>query len=236
MTQKFLKLIIITIIFTLVFPVANGSAVGDKAPPILNSLEIKSKELNIGDTLEIAADVTDDLSGVRDIFILFHNTKSGMTKTKNFSLQFDEKSNLWKANYTIKETDIDGKWEIESIQLWDVAGNYHHTYKTSLPNQENFFYIINNPNELDSTGPTFEKGEINVSTLEAGQEFIIKVKASDDSGIKSVSAKYRKPNGKSSIGIDFQFDVETGFWIGKYIINPHAPAGIWNLSAISDLR
>ncbi|MET3655390.1 Ig-like domain-containing protein [Sporosarcina psychrophila] len=233
MNKKVLKVIVLMLIFTIIFPTTNFSAAGDAVPPKLNSLVISPEELNIGETLEITADVTDDLSGVQEVRMQFQNATNFIDRTMFFDLQYDEESKLWKAKYTIKDSDVGGKWEIESIHLGDFATNYNYIYKKDFPDKEMPSYVINNPNILDVIRPTFVKGEINSNKLEAGQEFILKIKASDDSGIKIVSASYRMPNGNSHIGLNFEFNEDSSFWIGKYMIPPNAPSGNWSLSGIT---
>lgn len=67
MTKASQKLSVYFIVLFMVFTSSNVLAYEeDSEPPVLYSLEISPTTLNVGDTLEIVADIKDDLSGVNE--------------------------------------------------------------------------------------------------------------------------------------------------------------------------
>src|SRR5699024_2567350 len=155
--------------------------------------------------------VTDDLSGVSEVQIHFQHTVNQVDRAMFFRLEYDEEVGVWKTNYVIKDSDIGGKWRIESIHLRDFASNYNFIHESKLVDKENYSYFINNSNDLNITPPVFQSGEVIENELVPGQELIVKVKAAHEKGIKSISAQYKIPNKQSGIGFGFQFDNDIGY-------------------------
>ncbi|ARJ39554.1 hypothetical protein SporoP8_12115 [Sporosarcina ureae] len=227
------KVMVLVLVFILLLPVVNTSAAGDSKPPVLNSLNVSTAELNVGDTLEIIADVTDDLSGVSDVYIHFQHAVNEVDRAMFFQLEYDEEVGLWKTSYVIKETDVGGKWRIESISLRDVANNDGYIHESKLLDKERYSYLIRNSNNSHVIPPTFQGVEVIEDELIPGQELMLKIKASHEKGIKSILVQYRRPNNQSGIGFDFKFDNETGYWIAKHPIGPHYQSGIWEFEALN---
>jgi hypothetical protein len=101
------------------FTVINES--WDAAPPALENIDVSPKQLKVGDTVTISAQIRDDVSGVKSGYIGYR-TPSG-NRTQGIRLTYNSVTESWEGKYTIQSTDEQGTWSIYWIELVDHAGN-----------------------------------------------------------------------------------------------------------------
>ncbi|MHA6259043.1 S-layer homology domain-containing protein [Sporosarcina sp. CAU 1771] len=233
MQKSFSKVVILLLVFTLILPSSTFLAAGDTTPPELHSLQISPEDLNVGDTVVFTADITDDLSGVSYVSIVFSNEEDINGSNNTVFLSYDKERQLFIGQYTIQENDTPGMWTIYSYHLRDNAGNSSFYNKEDILDSEKYFYLITNENEVDKTPPTLEHIEISPKVVEVGEEVEVKIKAFDLSGVERVNASFESESGKLSRHLTFSYNEEMDYWIAKYKINTEDVSGIWNLRHIS---
>jgi hypothetical protein len=98
-------------------------AAEDLSPPKLLSLTIPARA-RLGDTIEVAAKVVDDLSGVETVSIWVRKPNGINTIGSNNPAHYDENRKLYVTSITINEHDVLGIWKVCNVGLRDKVGNY----------------------------------------------------------------------------------------------------------------
>jgi hypothetical protein len=210
-------------------------AAGDSAPPILENIEITSKVVGVGEKLTVQAKITDDVSGVKRAQLNFSITQGHVTKENIISLHYNEEKQLWIGEDLISDQDLRGAWQIDSYHIEDRAGNIVFKSRYEIPNYLDYYYIVDNPNEVDIISPLVEEIKVSPKVVKVGEEITIQIKASDANEIVhfqtdfEIEDPYTRGFYKE---IQFNYDKQTGFWIGKYKILPNDFKGFWKLKSL----
>ncbi|MBS4200614.1 hypothetical protein KHA93_13325 [Bacillus sp. FJAT-49732] len=173
---------------------------GDFTPPVIHSVKIHPKNINVGEKLTITVDVTDDKTGVQDVYAYI---RSGMNREyQNLKLRFDPITNKWIGTFTATEKTPDGAWSL-SVDAYDGNENYSYEYI-----EEAFF--VNNP-DGDFTGPVLKDLKIEPEEIIAGNRITFIATVEDDkSGVAFVQLKIY------GIGnVYLKFDEKSGKWVGS---------------------
>uniref|UniRef100_UPI000A66C458 G5 domain-containing protein n=1 Tax=Bacillus sp. JCM 19034 TaxID=1481928 RepID=UPI000A66C458 len=211
---------------------SNNLAAGDSTPPILESVEISPKEVNVGDTIKISANISDDLSGVRSALVAFKSPSE--ERTQSIHLRENEDTGYWEGSYVVQDYDESGEWKLWYIAVSDNAGNSKNYQPTEIETNLNF--IINNSNG-DSTPPVLENVEISAQELNAGDTIQITANISDDlSGVRSALVAFKSPSEERTQSIHLRENEDTGYWEGSYVVQDYDESGEWKLwyIAVSD--
>lgn len=236
-----LKLIISLFLLFSIFLSGFSKEQGDSLPPILESLEITPQVVGVGEKVSVSAKITDDVSGVKQAQVSFFNTLGSVTKFNTIFLEYNKEKQLWIGEDLVTETDLKGSWQIEGYQIEDHAGNITYKHKNQIPNYHQYYYIINNPTEVDVTPPLIEDITISPKIVKVGQEFAISIKLIETSNIKFFQMNFEmdEPSKKEfHKDIKFEFDEKSGYWVGKYKILPTDFNGFWKLNyvTVSDIH
>jgi hypothetical protein len=214
---------------------------GDSLPPILESLEITPQVVGVGEKVYVSAKITDDVSGVKQAQVSFTNNIGSVTKFNTIFLEFDKEKHLWVGEYIITQNDLRGSWQIEAYQIEDHVGNRTYKHKNQIPNYQQYYYIVDNPKEVDVTPPLIEDIKVTPRIVKVGQEFAISIKLIESSDIRffQMNFEMNEPLKKEfHKDIKFIYDEKTGYWVGKYKILPTDFTGFWKLKyvTISDIH
>jgi hypothetical protein len=101
------------------FTINNGN--GDIKAPEVRDIETMPKILNVGETIVIKANLTDDNSGVQSAYVIFKNPSG--SRSQIVYLKSVNDKNIWEGTYTIKSVDEGGVYSYFSINVTDKAGN-----------------------------------------------------------------------------------------------------------------
>ncbi|WP_430790461.1 cell wall-binding repeat-containing protein [Virgibacillus flavescens] len=129
---------------TLDFLVINPT--GDGEPPVVESLEVSPKEVEVGDRVIVKADVRDSDTGVDTVGVFF-DSPSGNSE-EGFFLNYNATSGLWEGKYIVTETDEAGQWVFDFISVEDKAGNSEFYYPGELLFSNNFNFTVIPPSDL----------------------------------------------------------------------------------------
>jgi hypothetical protein len=143
-------------------------------------------------TINFTVTVEDDLSGVQDRIILELNSPTG-TSIQEYGTRIAE--NVYNFDFTLNKHASSGVYPVNTIRIYDNAGNLNHSQDWILNNVGEYELI--NPFS-DSTLPLLSYINIEAKFDEESDRPIISVKglSTDDvSGIKSVYLRLTRPNG-----------------------------------------
>jgi hypothetical protein len=226
-------IIMLLVIFSIIPNVSRAE--GDSLPPILERIDMTPQVVGVGEKLTISAKITDDVSGVKSAQIDFYINLGHVTKRNTISLDYNEEKQLWVGEDLISDQDLRGAWQIESYQIEDHAGNVEFKSRYEIPNYLKYYYIVDNPNEVDIISPLVEDIKVSPKKVKVGEEITIQIKASDASGIERFQIDFEienpYPRGFYK-DIKFTYDEQTGYWIGKYKILPNDFNGVWTLKKL----
>ncbi|MFA9559328.1 S-layer homology domain-containing protein [Evansella sp. AB-rgal1] len=119
----------------------------DISHPIVEAITIAPQEVPVGQRVSVMAHVTDDVSGVKTAQAVFESPSKN--RTQHFHLEWNEATNLWEGNYTAKELDEHGEWNLWYIHVNDYAGNSRNIIYRG---QEGYSYTIV-PKDTNSIEP-----------------------------------------------------------------------------------
>ena len=181
------NLIFIFILALSLAGVVPAKADSDTTPLILKTASINQKEFHSGDTMKMEFTVeNDNESGpADDADITLANSSSNKTI---YSMMRYTGNNTYEFSY---RTDgmLQGNWYVESITLYDNAGN-SSTYGSGTPLISNLSFRMLD-GETDSTPPELTSVKISQSTAKPGDKVIVSIEYKDESGLSNGSVSFR---------------------------------------------
>ena len=209
--KKTLKLLFVTLVMTLSVYVISAATV-DTTPPVLKSIKVVNSNVSAGGELELKIDATDDISGIDEKYVSIglYSYKKGYIDNQ-YDVEYD-------ANGTsiveLNDDMLAGKYVLAFIWLSDSNGNditYYNEKMTSVMPDKfsktdgDLYFKFNTPDivvkssltKTDTIPPVLESIEIDKYEVEANQEIKVKIKASDENGIKNVFVDFSRKDDKT---------------------------------------
>ena len=165
----------------------------DEESPILNNINFNKNKIKVGETLEITFDVSDNLSGVDYINITY--TIGDYWDNRNI---YKNENNEFKYSILITENMVYKDLVFSHINIYDNTGNNTRLSEEYLSNYSVSVGDINGKFDLEK--PKFNSITVNKNLVKPGENLIISIDATDDLGIKSVTANI-------NIGYETLYDV-----------------------------
>ncbi|WP_418039492.1 MULTISPECIES: Ig-like domain-containing protein [Paenibacillus] len=209
----------------------------DMTAPAINSISVSSTELTPTTPVKVIADITDDLSGFSDGYIIY-------TKANNQSFRasfvYNANTKLYEANITAASNDTAGSWKATSIYLKDKKDNAitlgHNSTQTNgqkidfTPLHLNVSGVT--PPSTDKEAPVLHSIQVNANQLTVNDKLQLTAEVTDnDSGVASVVAYYRTPSGATK-SISLAASGNNKF-VGSYIIGKYDDSGEWGLASVT---
>ena len=255
--KKTLKLLFVTLVMTLSVYVISAATV-DTTPPVLKSIKVVNSNVSAGGELELKIDATDDISGIDEKYVSIglYSYKKGYIDNQ-YDVEYD-------ANGTsiveLNDDMLAGKYVLAFIWLSDSNGNditYYNEKMTSVMPDKfsktdgDLYFKFNTPDivvkssltKTDTIPPVLESIEIDKYEVEANQEIKVKIKASDENGIKNVFVDFSRKDDKTGyfptpiLNVDQETGATSEFVYDKkekaYIVRyKFEKAGEYNLDSI----
>jgi len=202
---------------------------GDTTPPNIESIEVSPLTVKVGETVTVRAKVTDDMSGVDSVSVLY--VTSSNKRGRHITLY--QNNGFWEGKYTVKSFDESGIWKLDFIFLMDKAENILRLYErdNDLPKGNITDFTIDNETGGDTTAPKIESIEVSPLTVKVGETVTVRVKVTDDmSGVDSVAMWYESPSSDMRVITFYQ---NNGLWEGRYTVRSVDEIGIWKFDSIS---
>ncbi|WP_422123926.1 cell wall-binding repeat-containing protein [Planococcus sp. X10-3] len=211
---------------TLFYQVTNELV--DQTPPSVKSIEIPEGEFGAGESLNLKAEVTDDVSGVKSVLVYFDSpSKNRVVLTY---LYYNETSGLYEGTLTVDPYAEEGQWTLRSVVVEDNAENSRRYLPDEFP--DTLFYQVTNE-LVDQTPPSVKSIEIPEGEFGAGESLNLKAEVTDDvSGVKSVLVYFDSPS-KNRVVLTYLYYNETsGLYEGTLTVDPYAEEGQWTLRSV----
>src|SRR5437764_889922 len=115
------KITVLLMFMMLLSPLSKTFAQVDSTAPVLNSISLSSTSANPNNPVTVAADVTDDLSGVSNVYVTYYSPSKN--NYKNVWLYYNSTDKKYEGKFYVGQYDETGDWTIDYIDLQDNAGN-----------------------------------------------------------------------------------------------------------------
>ena len=218
---------------------------GDSTPPKLVSESFTPTSIDVSSASQVVTfqvHATDDLSGVKSVFVHLtppppSNTAVGVESTQLIAGTILD--GTWQVLATFPQYSPSGIWHLDTIGLYDNAGNASYVYESALIAAGQLTTI--SVTGGDSTPPklvseSFTPTSIDVSS--ASQVVTFQVHATDDlSGVKSVFVHLTPPPpSNTAVGVEstqlIAGTILDGTWQVLATFPQYSPSGIWHLDTI----
>jgi Bacterial Ig-like domain (group 2) len=242
----FRKILFLGIACLLLFPQWVGYAVDviiddptpDLKAPLLNNITVSSQELTPSTPIKVIADISDGLSGFKSGYITYIKPNN---QSFNVPFVLNSISKMYEATITVPETGIEGEWKATSIYLVDNKEN--HVYLYHQTNQSNggkvdFSNIHLNvtgvtppPEPTDKEAPILHAISVTSQQVKVNEKIEVEADVTDnESGISSIHATYKKPNGATSN--IYLSQSSSGLFVGSLTIGKYEESGEWTLTSV----
>lgn len=207
----------------------------DLEAPQLNQISTSSQTLTPTTPVKITANITDDLSGVKNA-VIYYKKPSGTTRSYTFV--YNTATKLFEATISVGTVDEPGEWKVSSVYLNDNKDN-----SISIGQSQFDFSLLN----LQVSGVTLPEvpieptdkeppvlHDISVESLQVKSGQSIKVTADvtdNESGVRSVTVYYKKPSGRQ-FSISLTENATTGKFVGSKTINQYEELGEWKIDYV----
>ncbi|MGM7719687.1 OmpL47-type beta-barrel domain-containing protein [Metabacillus sp. Hm71] len=223
----------------------NLYGIPDITPPTLNSLTVSAKEATVGDKVKISADVTNDVTGVKNVRV-HYSTLYEFSHGKSINLNYNSTTGKFEGIFNVEKDDIDNEWRLTSIYVYDNQGNEY-----SFQGDPNYKYDESDTNEyrdlsnysikvygtgFDDTPPTLNSFTVSPKEATVGDKVKISADVTDhESGVSSVYVLYTNPKGNPNtygIGIPLNYNSKTRKYEGTYSVEKDKGEGEWKIDRI----
>jgi hypothetical protein len=214
----------------------------DTQPPVLVSFTFSPTAVNTttnSATVNVTAQVTDNLSGVQEVFTYFNSPSGTQYARANLSLSSGNDLNgTWTGTATIQAFSEPGTWTVSYVYVGDNVGNYQEYYTAQL--QALGFPTSLQVTSVQDTQPptlttfTFSPLAVNTTTNPATINVTAQV-ADDLSGVQEVFTYFNSPSGNQYARANLSLSSGTGLngtWTGTATIQAFSEPGTWTISYV----
>lgn len=159
--------------------VADENGITDKVAPVINSINVNKNEIQVGETLEVLVDATDDVSGISQVSgSVFINGKYNELK-----FSYDEAKKLYMGYFEITEDLINKTIGITNIAVIDKSDK--SSYSQELINVS----VVDGNGNKDDIKPVINSIKFDKEYYKTGDTLKLYVDAYDnESGIQFIEA------------------------------------------------
>ncbi|MFU7515518.1 LPXTG cell wall anchor domain-containing protein [Clostridium sp. HCS.1] len=159
--------------------VADENGITDKVAPVINSINVNKTEIQVGETLEVSVDATDDVSGISQVSgSVFINGKYNELK-----FSYDEAKKLYMGYFEITEDLINKTIGITNIAVIDKSDK--SSYSQELINVS----VVDGNGNKDDIKPVINSIKFDKEYYKTGDTLKLYVDAYDnESGIQFIEA------------------------------------------------
>jgi hypothetical protein len=190
-------------------------------------------------TINVTAQVADDLSGVQEVFTYFNSPSGNQYARANLSLSSGTGLNgTWTGTATIQAFSEPGTWTISYVYVGDNVGNYQEYYTAQLQ-ALGFPTSLQVTSVQDTQPPTltnFTFSPLLVNTTTAPATVSVTAQVTDNlSGVEEVFDYFTSPSGTQYARANLSLSSGTslnGTWTGTTIIPAYSEGGTWTVSYV----
>ncbi len=214
----------------------------DSTPPVLTGFTYSPMAVNTttsAATVNVTAQVTDDLSGVGYVTMLF--ISPSRQYAQNAYMYLSSGSDLdgtWTGTVTIPAYSEAGTWTVEGVEVGDFANNYLWYYTSDLQ-ALGFPTTLQVTSNQDSTPPVltgFTYSPMAVNTTTSAATVNVTAQVTDDlSGVGYVTMLFISPSRQYAqnayMYLSSGSDLD-GTWTGTVTIPAYSEAGTWTVEGV----
>jgi phosphotransferase system HPr-like phosphotransfer protein len=200
----------------------------DITAPVVNSVFVDKTDAVPGDTVKVSLNVTDDKTGVQDVYVYFTGSNGGDVQQY---AEYNPETNLYEVNLPITDTTKPGQWGIYYVETTDQEYNskYYYNDEDSDFNAADFTVINEN---ADIKPPVVRSVSVNQTEAQPGDTVTVSIEVADDkSGTEYVDVYYADPTGRE-IYDSAVYNEETGKYEANIAISEDSYPGEWKLNSI----
>lgn len=202
----------------------------DRTAPVIVSLRFDPPELTDGNPATLLITTADNLSGVKSVAGNLRSP-SGVASLP-FEAQTDGGSGLFAARIMIPGKAETGLWYVGNLFVYDRVDNSliaSFTPATVPPGGT----LRVTSTDSDSTPPNVREVSVQKTTLNSGEQNLIRVDVVDDgSGVASIAGDFQSPSRSAVLRFACSLNAESGFWEGVLPIPGNATCGQWTIQQI----
>ncbi|MBT2581271.1 cell wall-binding repeat-containing protein [Planococcus sp. ISL-109] len=227
-----MKKVIMFTVFLMMFQLVSGMvpvfAEGDSTPPVVKSVNISPKEASVGETITFSADIEDDISGVRSVYMAFSSPSN--SRDLSLTLRYNDETGLYEATHRVAEADEGGLWKFIYIGAFDQVDNYESYRAYDFEN--NLDFRIHNE-KGDSTPPVVKSVDISPKEASVGETITFSADIEDDiSGVRSVYMAFSSPSNSRDLSLTLRYNDETGLYEATHRVGEADERGLWKFTYI----
>ena len=213
----------------------------DVTVPVLDisSLTVDKKDSKVGDNVKVSFKVTDDMSGVKNVFLYYATPITG--KTHSIRMAYNKDTGLYEGYINIDEMTESGEWKIKWIYLCDKVSNEVSIRNSNFYSSGDIIEDLSAGNfnvsetTADVTVPTLDISSLTVDKKDSkvGDNVKVSFKVTDDmSGVKNVFLYYATPITGKTHSIRMAYNKDTGLYEGYINIDEMTESGEWKIKWI----
>ena len=215
-----------TIVIGLIMPLKLFAS-SDTTAPSINSMSLDKNNINAPDKVKISLNVTDDISGIRDVRIFYYNP----SRSQQLCAHMSEKSdNIWEGYLNFDQYVEEGTYTLWEIIATDAAGNQKDIYDTNLPSKFKSQTIkVVNTIGSDMTAPSINSMSLDKNNINAPDKVKISLNVTDDiSGIRDVRVFYYNPSRSQQLCAHMS-EKSDNMWEGYLNFDKYVEEGTYTL-------
>ncbi len=235
------------------FVLTPRSGILDITAPVINEIQLSTASVEAGGSIEITADITDDISGVDYVWMSFQCEEYPQTLDVNLSYNgyYDNERNeqkefndgKWHGIIYINQYARPGDYTVSSVSMRDKAGNYSYEISDSIRNVK---FTVTNGGTIDITAPVINEIQLSTASVEAGGSIEITADITDDiSGVDYVWMSFQCEEYPQTLDVNLSYngyydnerneqkEFNDGKWHGIIYINQYARPGDYTVSSVS---
>ena len=207
------------------------SSNSDNTPPTLKNIWVDRPTMRGGDKDTLFIEATDDKSGVNLVSAVFQSpSKSARIGA---GCQHGD-GDVWQCEFSVPTCVDCGDWQLEQVTLQDKANNLV-TMRQDNPLVRPIRINIAGAS-CDKNPPVLQSLALDTNDLvlgDRGATVTITIMVSDDScGVAGASGQYVGPGAGSGGFFPMQQSGDSGMFIGRIQLDPHAARGTWRINSI----
>lgn len=204
-----------------------GESNADTTFPVIESIKVNKDKVLNGDTLTVSMKAT-DLSGISDAYVYFKAPITG--NSIQMRLYYNESTGAWEKNIPVNSGLETGIYKIGIATATDKFGNnkiiFDHQDTENVLGSGQFRYIS------ETNLPEFTAISTNVKEVESGDDILIKVEATDDTGLEEAIVHYVSPVTQKRHSINLEYNKEMNSFQAYQPIDMNTEVGLWKIESL----
>jgi hypothetical protein len=199
----------------------------DVTPPVINGMSVNKTEAQYGDEVIFSVDVSDDISGVKEVYVQYWNDHYG--SSYSYAI-YNNETKKFEIKFPIDYTTATGQWRVTFIQVGDNQNNYTSFYEGGEVDFSSSEFTVLTEN-MDQEPPTFNGVSIDKNEARPGDTVTVSVDAVDTkAGMNKVYVSFAGPNDYfSEIA---EYNSETQKYEATFTVNDQTGPGNWSVYSI----